>query len=55
MVIKDFSREVGDGVRVDTTWLRLPEESTTKGGQGADTQQPEGEEGRVHAEVEREK
>jgi hypothetical protein len=32
--------------------LRLPEESTKKGGQGADTQQLEGEKGMAHAEVE---
>jgi hypothetical protein len=46
MVIEDLSREVADGVSVDTTGLRLPEESTKKErGQGADTQQPEGEGG----------
>jgi hypothetical protein len=45
MVIEDLSSEVGEGVSVDTTWLRLPTEGTKKErGQGADTQQPEGEE-----------
>jgi hypothetical protein len=53
-VIEKLCRELGEGVSVDTTGLRLPQESAKKGvGQGADTQQPEGEEGRARAEVER--
>jgi hypothetical protein len=53
MVVEDLSREESEGVSVHTTGLKLPVKSTKKGeGQGADTQQLEGEEGMVHAEVE---
>jgi hypothetical protein len=46
MVIEVLSREVDEGVSVDKTGLRIPEESAKmEGGQGADKQQLEGEEG----------
>jgi hypothetical protein len=45
MVIDDWTMEVGEGVSVDTTELRLPEQSTNEGVQGADTQPPDSEEG----------
>jgi hypothetical protein len=47
MVIEVLSREVDEGVSVDTTGLLIPEESVKmEGGQRADKQQLEGEEGR---------
>jgi hypothetical protein len=47
MVIEVLSRELDEGVSVDTTGLRIPEESAKmEGGQGADKQQLEGEEGK---------
>jgi hypothetical protein len=53
MVIEDLSREVGEEVSVDTMGLGLMEESTKKeGGQGTDTQQPDGKEGMAHTGVE---
>jgi hypothetical protein len=46
MVIEVLSREVDEGVSVDTTGLRIPEESAKmEGCQGADKQQLDGEGG----------
>jgi hypothetical protein len=53
IVLEDWTRKVREGVCVHMTGLRLSEESTMKGGQGADRHQPEDEEGMAHAEVER--